>query len=289
MSIAALRLPITSTQRARILLSAAFVAVVVILFATGTLPARRWEPFLVPTTWTFFLGGMRETLYMGVTALVASVLIGLPLGILRADLRGPLRILVVLWVELVRATPILAIILIVFFGLARAGINLSGTTAAIVALAVYNSAVLGEIVRAGIGSIARGEVEASRSLGLSYPQTMRYVVLPQALSRMTPAIVSQLITLIKDTSLAFIVGGTVELVSTGRSFFVYYGNVMETYIVLALLFFSINYPLSRLSRRLEARRPAEQRLIVTGEEDQLATATAAIPGAMPRQVTGTER
>jgi ABC-type amino acid transport system permease subunit len=114
-------------------------------------------------------------------------------------------------------------------------------------------------------------VEAARSLGMGYPSTMRFVVLPQAVARMTPAIVSQLITLIKDTSLAFILGAQ-ELVGYGRSFFNFYGNIMETYVVIGVIFFLILYPLSRLSRRLEARQPSTERVVVTGELDQIAEA-----------------
>ena len=109
-------------------------------------------------------------------------------------------------------------------------------------------------MRAGIQSIPRGEVEAARSLGLNYLQTMRLIVLPQALSRMTPAIVSQLITLIKDTSLASILGAQ-ELVGYGRSFFTFYSNLLETFFVLACIYFVICYSLSRVSRRLELRQP----------------------------------
>jgi ABC-type amino acid transport system permease subunit len=193
----------------------------------------------------------------------------------RAGLTGWARLLVALWVEAIRATPILAILFIAYLGVSRLGIDLNTFQAAVVGLTIYNSAILGEIVRAGIGSIPRGEVDAARSLGLSYGQAMRHVVLPQALSRMTPAIVSQLITLVKDTSLAFIIGAQ-ELVGAGRSVFVGFGNVLETYIVIACLFFAINYPLSRISRRLEARQPAEERVAVAGEEDQIAVEPAPV-------------
>ena len=248
------------------------VALVVLGFASGALPARRWEPFLLPTTWTFLGQGLVVTLVVGGIALAASLAISIPLGMARTELRGPLGWLVTVWIELVRATPILAILVIVFLGGPRVGLRLEALQAATVGLIIYNSAVLAEIVRAGIASIPKGEVEAARSLGLGYASTMRFVVMPQALARMTPAIVSQLITLIKDTSLAFILGAQ-ELVGFGRSFFNFYGNSVETYVVIAIIFFLICYPLSRLSRRLEARQPEEERVVVTGEVDQLPTVT----------------
>ncbi len=256
----------------RIVVLVVVVGLIVAGVVTGTLPARRWEPFLQASTWTFLGQGLVVTLVVGGIALLASLAISVPLGMARTELRGPLGWLVTAWIELVRATPILAILVIVFLGGPRIGLRLEALQAATVGLIIYNSAVLAEIVRAGIASIPKGEVEAARSLGLGYTSTMRFVVLPQAVARMTPAIVSQLITLIKDTSLAFILGAQ-ELVGFGRSLFNFYGNSVETYIVIAVMFFLICYPLSRLSRRLEAGRPSAERVVVTGEADQLTAAT----------------
>lgn len=260
------------TAIGRMVVLVAAVALVVAGIATGAFPERRWEPFFLVSTWTFLGQGLLVTLVVGGIALVVSLAISVPLGMARSELRGPLGWLVTSWIELVRATPILAILVIVFLGGPRIGLRLEALQAATIGLIIYNSAVLAEIVRAGIASIPRGEVDAARSLGLGYVTTMRFVVLPQAVARMTPAIVSQLITLIKDTSLAFILGAQ-ELVGFGRSFFNFYGNSMETYVVIALIFFLICYPLSRLSRRLEARQPEAERVTVSREPDQIGTAT----------------
>lgn len=246
---------------------AVVVGIIVLLFATGRLEARKWQPFLEPSTWRFLGEGLLVTLIVAGVALVLSTAFGIVLGVVRSGLRGPLRWVVSGAIELVRATPILAILLIVTIVMLRLRLSNEAIFAGIIGLTIYNSAVIGEIVRAGILSIPRGEVEAARSLGLSYLETMRSVVLPQALSRMTPALVSQLITLIKDTSLLFIIAAP-ELLSFGRSFYNFYGNLLETYIVIACIFFAINYPLSRFSRRLETRRPADERLHIIGEEDQ---------------------
>lgn len=260
---------------------AVLVAIVVLLFATGRLEPRKWQPFLEPSTWRFLGEGLLVTIIVAGASLVLSIIFGIVLGVVRAGLRGPLGWLVSGAIELVRATPILAILLIVTLVAFRFRLTGEAVIAGIVGLTIYNSAVIGEIVRAGILSIPRGEVEAARSLGLSHLQTLRAVVLPQALSRMTPALVSQVITLIKDTSLLFIIAAP-ELLSYGRSFYNFYGNLLETYVVIACIFFAINYPLSRFSRRLESRQPAEQRLHIVGEEDQ-----ALIPEMSP--VRGTNR
>jgi glutamate transport system permease protein len=262
----------------RLLLLAGFVTVVALLFWTGTLRADRWLPFANPATWAFLAGGLLITLAMGGLSLILSLAIGVPLGMARAGLRGLLRLPISLWIEAVRSTPILAILFIVFLGLPRLGVDLDAFQAGVVGLTIYTSAVLAEIVRAGILSIPRGEVEAARSLGLTYPLAMRHVVLPQALSRMAPALVSQLITLVKDTSLTFIIGAQ-ELMGVGRSFYVFYNNPLETYVMLGVVFFVICYALSRAARRLELRQPDAARVVVTGEADQLATVTSV--GSVP--------
>jgi glutamate transport system permease protein len=261
------------------------VALIVLLFATGRLEARKWEPFLLPSTWLFLARGLLVTLVVAGVSLVASSIFGVLLGIVRSALSGPRRWFVAAFIELVRATPILAILLVVYIAMLRTGITREAMVAGIAGLTIYNSAVIGEIVRAGIASIPRGEGEAARSLGLTYGQMMRWVVLPQALARMTPALVSQLITLIKDTSLLFIIAAP-ELLSFGKSFFNFYGNLLETYFVIGCIFFAINYPLSRLARRLEAGRAPAERVVVIGEEDQVAVVTGATAAAIPAEQRG---
>ena len=247
---------------------AGIAAVVALLVAAGVLPARNWGRFLDPSSWRFLAQGLGVTALIGGVALVASLVLSVPLALGRLGLPTPLRVPLVLWIDGVRATPVLAILFIVFFGLPRIGVDLGGIQAAMIGLTIYTSAVLSEIVRAGILSIPRGEVEAARSLGLTYAQTMRRVVLPQALSRMAPAIVSQLITLVKDTSLASIIA-VQELVGSARVLFNFYGNPIETLFITACIYFAICYSLSQISRRLEAGRRPEQRVAVAGEEDQI--------------------
>lgn len=253
---------------AGLLLAGAIVGLVLV----GILPERGWSRFLDASTWRFIGQGLAVTAQIGGVSLVASLILSVPLALGRIGLPTPFRIPVALWIEGVRATPVLAILFIVFFGFPRLGIDLSGVQAATIGLTVYTSAVLSEIVRAGVLSIPRGEVEAARSLGMPYAATMRRIVLPQAMSRMAPAIVSQLITLVKDTSLASIIA-VQELVGSARVLFNFYGNPIETLFVVACVYFVICYTLSRLSRRLESRRPAEERVVVTGEEEQVVPST----------------
>jgi ABC-type amino acid transport system permease subunit len=149
---------------------------------------------------------------------------------------------------------------------------------ALMGLVLYNSAVLAEIMRAGILSLPRGQGEAASALGMTNRQSMRHVVLPQGLRRMVPATVSQLITLNKDTTLVSIIAITVvmrrALIVTASNFFtVVEAPILQVFIFIGMLFVIVNYTLSRLSRRLELR---ERKLSGTkpkrvgGLEDQVA-------------------
>jgi glutamate transport system permease protein len=240
---------------------AIILAVVVALVALGVLPARRWAPFGDIRVWQFLGQGLLVTLQIASVALVASLILSVPLALARINLPTPLRAVAVAWIELVRATPVLALILGLTLFMPRTGLDIEPIWAATLALTIYTSAVVAEIVRAGIVSIPAGEVAAARSLGLSYLQTMRLVVLPQAIRRMMPAIVSQSITLVKDTSLASIAAVS-ELVGYARSSYVFFGNAAETLFIVACIFFLINYTLSRIARRLEMRRPPQERVVV---------------------------
>ncbi len=243
------------------------IGAVIGLVAAGLLPGRRWAPFGDLRVWRFLLEGLWVTVQIGAVALVASLVLAVPLALARLSLPPAVRWLAVAWIELVRATPVLALILGLTLFMPRGW--LSPMWSATLALTIYTSAVVAEILRAGILSVPRGEIEAARSLGLPYGLTMRLVVLPQAFARMMPALVSQLITLVKDTSLASIAAVS-ELAGYARSTHSFYGNPAETYFVVACMYFAINYTLSRVARRLELRRANEPRVIVPGGLDETA-------------------
>lgn len=246
---------------------AVVLGVVVALIALGVLPERRWAPFGDLRVWGFLAEGLWVTVQIGAVALVASLVAAVPLALGRVGLPRAVRWLVVAWIELVRATPVLALILGITLFMPRNW--LSPMWSATLALTIYTSAVLAEILRAGILSIPKGEVDAARSLGLTYRQTMRLVVLPQAISRMVPALVSQMITLVKDTSLASIAAVS-ELAGFARSTHSFFGNPAETYFLVACIYFTINYTLSRIARRLELRRATEPPVVIPGGLDEAA-------------------
>jgi putative glutamine transport system permease protein len=210
----------------------------------------KWAVFLDPGIWAFLWAGLQITLAMAAIAIVASLIAGLLLALCRLSRFPLLRYPAALYVEVVRALPVLLIIFFTFFGSARTGLGLNPFGAGALALALYTSAINAEIVRAGITSIGRGQWEAARSLGLTYPQTLRYVVLPQAFRRVVPPQVSQIITLLKDTSLAAVIG-VLELTRRAQIIYQAEFNPLQSLFVAACIYFVINYSLSRLSRRWE--------------------------------------
>ncbi|MCX6021826.1 MAG: amino acid ABC transporter permease [Chloroflexi bacterium] len=233
------------------------------------LVSKGWGPFCNPAIWGFIFSGWLITVQVALSSIALSLVFGLALALLRQS-----RFWFISWptaavVETLRALPVFLLILYTFLAGPKIGLQFTAIVAATVALTMYTSAVLSEIVRAGIGSLGAGQMEAARALGLSYPQAMRYVILPQALRNMTPAIVSQLITLTKDTSLA----GTASLglnEMTHRAGIIYnnYFNPLETLFVVACVYWVMCFSLSQLSRRLERGRIGPP-VRVIGEADQV--------------------
>ncbi len=147
---------------------------------------RRWAPFLEPAIWQFIWTGLQITLSMAAIAIIGSLALGLFLALCRMSRLPFLRYPAVVFVETVRALPVLLLIFFIFFGAARAGLGLSPFGAGTLALTLYTGAINAEIMRAGITSIGRGQWEAARSLGLDYRQTLSYIVFPQAARRVVP-------------------------------------------------------------------------------------------------------
>ena len=176
------------------------------------------------------------------------------------------------YVEFFRGVPLILLIFFSALGLPRYGVELSLFWYLALGLIVYNGAVLGEIFRAGILSLDRGQSEAAYSLGMSYWQAMLLVIIPQAARRMIPAIVSQLVTLLKDTSLGAPIA-YLELLRSARVNGEFFQNPLQSLFVAALLYIVVNIALSRIARRLEVRqrrRYGAGRIEVTGAGEDLA-------------------
>ncbi|WEV50562.1 amino acid ABC transporter permease [Lactobacillus sp. ESL0731] len=192
----------------------------------------------------FLLLGLKVTLGISVIVMVLSFVIGSLMGILRFAKIKYVSVTVGFIVDVVRNLPLLLIIFFTYFGLPNFGFRPDVIPAAIIAMTVFESGMIAEIVRSGIQSVATGQMEGARSTGMNFAQAMWHVVLPQAYKHMVPTLVSQLVSLIKDTSLATII---VVPEMTQQAQIVYGQNANFTlpmFVALALLYFVVCFALS---------------------------------------------
>lgn len=207
-----------------------------------------------PDNIMFLLKGFLVTLEVAGISIVLSFIIGGAIGTIRyANIPVVSKIFAAI-VETIRNLPLILIIFFVYFALPEVGIDMEIKTAAIVALTVFESAMLSEIIRSGLNSVPKGQTEAARTSGLTYVQTYWHIILPQALRSMVPPIVSQFISLLKDTSLAVIIA-LPELTHNAQ---ILYGHndkyIFPVFIMITFMYFIVNYGLSQVARRLEVKR-----------------------------------
>jgi glutamate transport system permease protein len=234
--------------------------VLVRLAANDQLDPARWAVLFdtrtgVPQTlWRALL----TTLEAAAVGMILATLGGLLLAVGRLSDHRAIRTVVTTWIEFFRAIPLLVVIFTLFFLLPKYGVDLSPFQALVLGLALYNSAVLAEIFRAGILSIDKGQREAAYGIGMRKNQVMRQILLPQATRRMLPVLIAQLVVLLKDTSLGFIIGfaellrqsrGLVEFLSSR------FGNTytFQIYVAAAVIYVVVNVVLSVLARYVERR------------------------------------
>jgi len=226
------------------------------LSRNGQLEADRWAVLVDPESGVPQRLGeaLVNTLRAAAVAMAFSMVLGAFLAAGRLSDHAWVRAPVSVVVQFFRGIPLLLLILFAFLGLPKLGINVNLFWTLVIGLTAYNMAVLGEIFRAGILSIDRGQSEAGYALGLRKSQVMRLILVPQAVRRMLPAIVSQLVTLLKDTSLGFVIG-YFELLRQGKALVDFYGNQfgLQIYFAVALMYIAVNLALSLLARYLDKR------------------------------------
>jgi len=201
----------------------------------------------------YMLGGLPYTFGLAVIGIFFSFFAGALLAILRLSKIKWLHYPAVVYIEVTRSIPLILFIFFVYFMIAGMGYNVSAFSAAAIATVVFYSTYIAEIVRAGIQSVDGGQMEAARATGLSYVRAMKKVVLPQAIRRMVPALVSEFTIIIKESSLAMVIG----VPEFFNRVFITNARVLTEPLALlgfaALIYFIICYVLSLLSRRLELR------------------------------------
>ena len=207
----------------------------------------------------FLIGGLQLTVLLSLTAISISIIVGLLVALPGLAERRAFRSANRVYVEVVRAVPILVLILWVYYGMPQVvGLSISVFWAGVIALALSDSAFEAEIFRAGIQSIDKGQYEAAHSISLSYRDTMVYVILPQAIRRILPALGNQLVYMLKMSSLVSVIGAQ-ELTRKANELVVTEYRPLEVYTILVLEYLVLILLVSAGVRWLERRLQADER------------------------------
>jgi len=242
----------------------------------GQWDGNLWRPFGETTTWTqFILSGLRATLFAAAAGMALSLAFGVVFSVGRLSDHWWIRIPCGAVVEFFRAVPLLLMIFFIFYAvpfLIKAPV--SAFWAVVIGLTLYNGSVLAEAFRAGIRAVPRGQSEAAYALGMRKTLVMRHILVPQAARSMLPVIVSQLVVLLKDTALGFIIAYA-ELLQAGFKQIPpnYHNNLIQAGLVVAVIYIAINMALSRLATLLERRSRRSRKSAAT----TMGTGTGAPP------------
>ena len=248
------------SPRARAVTRAASVAAAAVLLllaagivlrfhSAGQLDARFWNFFAWPTTWAFLAKGLLGTVASAAMAAAIALALGLVLVLGRLARPRLVRWPSIAVIEFLRGTPTLLLIYVCFLVLPSVGIKLSTYWMLTLPISLSTAAVVAEVYRAGVLAVPRGQTDAARSLGLTETQVFFLVVFPQALRYIVPALVAQLVIVVKDTTFGYVVTYG-ELIQNAKVLIANYHVVVPVYLVVALLYCLVNYAISGASRRL---------------------------------------
>ncbi|MFI1962546.1 amino acid ABC transporter permease [Streptomyces pathocidini] len=265
----------------------------------GQLAGEKWSPFVTDAqVWTtYLLPGLGDTLTAAALSIVIALPLGALLGIGRLSDHRWVTVPVGAVVEFFRAIPVLLLMMFAnqaYVQFADIESEVRPLYAVVTGLVLYNASVIAEIVRAGILALPNGQSDAARAIGMRKGQTMAYVLLPQAVTAMLPALVSQLVVIVKDTALGGAMLGFTELLSQNRQITANYGaNTIAAFTVIALIFIALNFLLTSCASWLEGRIRRGKRgtgAVVTGGlgDDLTGAGAGATTGGLPtvpRQTT----
>jgi glutamate transport system permease protein len=282
-----------------IVVAAAIVWVVVAKFADrDQLTGAKWKPFLEPASWAdYLLPGLLNTLKAAAISIVLAAIYGLVFGVGRLSEVTAIRWVSSVIVEFFRSVPVLLMMIFAFFTYVQTGIvpNEQAPLAGVVTgLTLYNGSVLAELVRSGVHGLPKGQREAGLSIGLTPGQTLRSVLLPQALAAMLPALIGQLVVVLKDTALGYQILFT-ELLTQSKTLGSGNANTIPAYIVAAVLYIVLNFTLTWVAQKVQQR--VAQRGVQTkgtaGPQTAVVATTGAIglnapPGPQPNRHVGEE-
>jgi glutamate transport system permease protein len=241
-----------------VVLAGLVVLVVLRLADNGQFDSKKWSPLLNPSDenfgplWKSLIGGLRATLAAAGWAIAFSLVLGTILAATRITAARWYRWLVVSVIELLRGVPVVMAIFFASRVLPEAGLHLSLRWYLVIGLTAYNAVVIAEIVRAGVQALPGGQTEAAYAIGLTRGATLRMILLPQAFRVMLPALISQIVVILKDTSLGAFISYE-ELLRRGNFAVQNLGNPLQLYLLIGAMFIAVNYALGRLAVFAERR------------------------------------
>ncbi len=257
----------------------------------GNLAADKWTPFLTGSMWVdYLIPGLINTLKAASISIVLAAAFGLVFGIGRMSPLAPIRWVCTVVVEFFRSVPVLVLMIGAFGFYSFNNVfqsEINPLAAVVTGLTLYNGSVVAELLRSGVGSLPKGQSEAGLSIGLTPGQTLASIQLPQAITAMLPALVGQLVVVLKDTALGQIITYD-ELLTNYQRIGSNWSNIVPAMIVIALIFIAINYTLSTLAGRVEGRLRSRGRATIKGGGGP-AGELAAVPPAPPELEPATTR
>lgn len=214
----------------------------------GNLDFTIMEPYI-----PILLEGVKWTIYLTLSAVGIGIILGLIAALMKMSHIKIIHFLAVAYIEIIRGTPMLVQIFLIYFGLPQLiGYNIPAFPAAICALGINSGAYVAEIIRAGIQAVDIGQTEAANSLGMNSIMTMRYIIIPQAVKNILPALVNEFITLIKDSSIVSVIG-LEELMRKSDIIRSITYRAFEPLITIAVIYFIMTFTLSKFMGRIERR------------------------------------
>ena len=231
------------------------------LYERGQFEYDKWEPFLTPRYLTALLvDGLLTTLQMAFSAVIGAVVLGVVLGVGKLSDHALIRWPSWAIVEFFRAVPVLLLMIFIFYAYGIDRGDSGAYWSVVIALVLYNGAVLAEVFRAGILAVPKGQAEAAYAIGMRKTQVTNIVLLPQAVKIMIPAIISQCVVALKDTSLGYAVAAP-GLTKVGQAIYQQFGNQVPTVFVLAALYIAANVVLTIIANKVQKRFVGEKKVL----------------------------
>lgn len=229
-----------------ILVALGIALVVRQFYVTGQLDAKYWSFFLKPTTWTYLASGFVGTFKVAFTAGIIALILGVIFMLGRTAHNKVISTIFRVIIDFFRGVPSLLLIYFFYLALPQYGFRIPAFWMITMPVALAASGVLAEVFRAGVNAVPKGQTEAALSIGLTPSQTMFKIVLPQALKIVVPSLISQLVVVVKDTTVAYVVSYP-DLMQNARVLITTHDALLQVYFVVAILYIIVNFAINQLS------------------------------------------